>query len=110
MDFRSRGLMSCRRCSTRLRQRVQTGGQAGTAGEDDAGELRDRAKRHRHASEGEGERGAAGRSRRLDHRTGRRCGGLPDGNEGEKAQVTTGDYNKVLDQAIARIKSTCGIN
>jgi hypothetical protein len=36
--------------------------------------------------------------------------GFLTGTEGEKAQVTTGDYNKALDQAIARIKSTCGIN
>ena len=35
--------------------------------------------------------------------------GFLTGTEGEKAQVTTGDYNKALDQAITRIKSTCGI-
>ena len=35
--------------------------------------------------------------------------GLVTGTEGEKAQVATGDYDKALDQAIARIKSTCGI-
>jgi hypothetical protein len=35
--------------------------------------------------------------------------GFLTGTEGEKAQVSTGDYNKALDQAIARIKSTCGI-
>jgi outer membrane lipoprotein SlyB len=36
--------------------------------------------------------------------------GLLTGTEGEKAQLATGDYNKALDQAIARIKTTCGIN
>ncbi len=36
--------------------------------------------------------------------------GFLTGTEGEKAQLATGDYNKALDQAIARIKSTCGIN
>jgi hypothetical protein len=30
--------------------------------------------------------------------------GFLTGTEGEKAQVTTGDYNKALDQAITRIK------
>jgi hypothetical protein len=35
--------------------------------------------------------------------------GFLTGTEGEKAQVTTGDYNKALDQAIARIKTTCGV-
>jgi hypothetical protein len=36
--------------------------------------------------------------------------GLLTGTEGEKAQIASGDYNKPLDQAIARIKSTCGIS
>ena len=35
--------------------------------------------------------------------------GLVTGTEGEKAQVTTGEYNKVLDAAITRIKTTCNI-
>lgn len=35
--------------------------------------------------------------------------GLVTGTEGEKAQITTGEYNKVLDQAITRIKTTCNI-
>ena len=36
--------------------------------------------------------------------------GLLTGTEGEKGQIASGDYNKALDQAITRIKSTCGIN
>jgi hypothetical protein len=36
-------------------------------------------------------------------------GGLVTGTEGEKAQITTGEYNKVLDAAIAHIKSSCNI-
>jgi hypothetical protein len=35
--------------------------------------------------------------------------GLLTGTEGEKGQIATGDYNMALDQAITRIKSTCGI-
>ena len=35
--------------------------------------------------------------------------GLVTGTEGEKAQVTTGEYNKALDAAIAHIKTTCHI-
>ena len=35
--------------------------------------------------------------------------GLATGTEGAKAQVANGDYNKALDQAIAKIKSTCNI-
>lgn len=35
--------------------------------------------------------------------------GLATGTEGEKAKVASGDYNKALDDAIARIKSTCNI-
>jgi outer membrane murein-binding lipoprotein Lpp len=36
--------------------------------------------------------------------------GFITGTEGEKAQMASGDYNKALDQAITRIKTTCGIN
>ena len=36
--------------------------------------------------------------------------GLLTGTEGEKAQIASGNYDKVLDQAITRIKTTCGIN
>ena len=35
--------------------------------------------------------------------------GAATGTEGEKMQVASGDYNKMLDQKIAEIKSTCGI-
>jgi len=35
--------------------------------------------------------------------------GLVTHTEGEKLQVTTGDYNKMLDQKIAEIKKHCGI-
>jgi len=35
--------------------------------------------------------------------------GLVTGTEGEKAQITTGEYNKALDAAIAHIKSSCNI-
>jgi outer membrane lipoprotein SlyB len=35
--------------------------------------------------------------------------GLITGTEGEKTQIAAGDYNQALDQAIARIKSTCDI-
>ena len=36
--------------------------------------------------------------------------GFVTGTEGEKAQIASGDYNKALEQAITRIKTTCGIN
>ena len=36
--------------------------------------------------------------------------GFISGTEGEKAQIASGDYNKALDQAITRIKTTCGIS
>jgi len=36
--------------------------------------------------------------------------GFLTGTEGAKAQIATGDYNKALDQAITRIKTTCGIS
>ena len=36
--------------------------------------------------------------------------GLLSGTEGEKAQIASGDYNKALEQAITRIKTTCGIS
>ena len=35
--------------------------------------------------------------------------GLLTGTEGTKIQVATGDYNKLLDQKIAEIRSTCGL-
>jgi hypothetical protein len=35
--------------------------------------------------------------------------GFLTGTEGEKAQLASGDYNKALDQAINRIKTTCGL-
>jgi hypothetical protein len=35
--------------------------------------------------------------------------GFLTGTEGEKAQLASGDYNKALDQAITRIKTTCGM-
>ena len=35
--------------------------------------------------------------------------GFITGTEGEKTQIATGDYNKALDQAINRIKTTCNI-
>ncbi len=35
--------------------------------------------------------------------------GLVTGTEKEKGQVAIGDYNKALDQAIDRIKTTCNI-
>jgi hypothetical protein len=35
--------------------------------------------------------------------------GFLTGTEGEKEQLASGDYNKALDQAITRIKTTCGI-
>ena len=35
--------------------------------------------------------------------------GFLSGTEGEKAQIASGDYNKALDQAINRIKTTCGL-
>ena len=35
--------------------------------------------------------------------------GAATGTEGEKMQVASGDYNNMLDQKIAEIKSTCGI-
>jgi hypothetical protein len=36
--------------------------------------------------------------------------GVVTKTEGEKYQVTTGDYNKMLDQKIAEIKQTCHIS
>ena len=36
--------------------------------------------------------------------------GFLSGTEGEKAQIASGDYNKALEQAITRIKTTCGIS
>jgi len=36
--------------------------------------------------------------------------GVATKTEGEKYQVTTGDYNKMLDQKIAEIKQTCHIS
>jgi hypothetical protein len=35
--------------------------------------------------------------------------GLATGTEGTKAQVATGDYNRMLDQKIAEIQQTCGV-
>lgn len=35
--------------------------------------------------------------------------GAATGTEGAKASVATGDYNKMIDQKIAEIKSECGI-
>jgi hypothetical protein len=35
--------------------------------------------------------------------------GVATGTEKEKAQVASGDYNKMIDQKIAEIKATCGI-
>ena len=35
--------------------------------------------------------------------------GLLTGTEGTKIQVATGEYNKMLDQKIAEIRSTCGL-
>ncbi len=35
--------------------------------------------------------------------------GLVTGTEGDKFQVATGDYDKALDGAITRIKTTCNI-
>ena len=35
--------------------------------------------------------------------------GFLTGTEGAKAQIATGDYNKALDAAITRIKTTCNI-
>ena len=35
--------------------------------------------------------------------------GLATGTEGEKLQVATGEYNKMIDQKIAEIKMACGI-
>jgi hypothetical protein len=36
--------------------------------------------------------------------------GVATGTEGTKAKVASGDYNKMLDQKIAEIKSTCSLN
>lgn len=36
-------------------------------------------------------------------------GGLVTGTEGIKSQIATGEYDKILDQAITRIKTTCNI-
>ncbi len=36
--------------------------------------------------------------------------GAATGTEKAKMQVASGDYNKMIDQKIAQIKSTCGIN
>ena len=35
--------------------------------------------------------------------------GLLTGTEGTKIRVATGDYNKMIDQRIADIKATCGV-
>jgi hypothetical protein len=35
--------------------------------------------------------------------------GLVTGTEGTKIKVATGEYNKMIDQKIAEIKSTCGL-
>jgi hypothetical protein len=35
--------------------------------------------------------------------------GVATGTEKEKAQVASGEYNKMIDQKIAEIKTTCGI-
>ena len=35
--------------------------------------------------------------------------GLLTGTEGTKLQVATGEYNKMIDQKIAEIKATCGL-
>lgn len=35
--------------------------------------------------------------------------GLLTGTEGTKFKVATGEYNKMIDQKIAEIKSTCGL-
>ena len=35
--------------------------------------------------------------------------GLVTGTEGTKLKVATGEYNKMIDQKIAEIKSTCGL-
>jgi hypothetical protein len=35
--------------------------------------------------------------------------GLVTGTEGTKLKVATGEYNKLIDQKIAEIKSTCGL-
>lgn len=35
--------------------------------------------------------------------------GAATGTEGAKAQVATGDYNRMIDQKIEEIKMTCGI-
>lgn len=36
--------------------------------------------------------------------------GFLTGTEGEKEHLASGEYNKALDSAITRIKTTCGIN
>ncbi len=36
--------------------------------------------------------------------------GVATKTEGEKYQVTAGDYNKMLDQKMAEIKQTCHIS
>jgi hypothetical protein len=36
--------------------------------------------------------------------------GAATGTEKGKMQIASGDYNKMIDQKIAQIKSTCGIN
>jgi len=35
--------------------------------------------------------------------------GVATGTEGTKAQVASGDYNKMLDAKIAEIKQECGL-
>jgi len=35
--------------------------------------------------------------------------GLVTGTEGTKLKVATGEYNEMIDQKIAEIKSTCGL-
>jgi outer membrane murein-binding lipoprotein Lpp len=35
--------------------------------------------------------------------------GIVEGTEGTKAEIATGEYNQILEQKIAEIKNTCGI-
>ncbi len=36
--------------------------------------------------------------------------GVATGTEKDKAEVASGEYNKMIDQKVAQIKSTCGID
>lgn len=35
--------------------------------------------------------------------------GVASGTEGTKAQIATGEYNRIIDQKIAQIQMTCGV-